>query len=212
MLTWLVSVPVRSLTVMVSVPSRASTLIVSMLFRSIATIPISRVRLTWLQSPDIGGQREVAAMRRDVDGLGNAGILELQRVEASLAVNGVAAIARVPDEHVVTRAKQCRLAPAAAVDDIIAGAADDLVIAVAAVEREVDLTGVELRCIDRVVTGAAVDDQRVVERLGAVDGDLRREALDHDRCAAGGDADLVIVGRAVGNHGVGRAVARSALC
>ena len=62
-----------------------------------------------------------------------------------LAIDSVAAIARIPDEHVVTRAKQRHVTSVAAVDDIIAGAADDPVIAIAAVEREVDLTGMQSR-------------------------------------------------------------------
>ena len=110
--------------------------------------------------PDIAGQADVAAIGRDIDALVAVGAVELECVHASLAVNSVAAIARVPDEHVVTRAKRRHVTPFAAVDDIIAGAADDLVIAVTAVEREVDLTGVELRRVDGVVAGTAVDDER----------------------------------------------------
>ncbi len=140
----------------------------------------------------------------------DVGAVELKGVDASLALDDVAAIARVPDEHVVTRAKQCQVTPLAAIDDIVAGAADDLVIAIAAVEREVDLTGMEMGGIDGVVAGTAVHDERVVERLGVVDGDLRSETLDDNRIAAGDDADLVVIGRAVGDHGVGRAVARTA--
>ena len=93
---------------------------------------------------DIAGHADAAAIGRDVDLLVDVGAVELEGVDASLALDDVAAIARVPDEHVVTRAKQRHVTPFAAVDDIVAGAADDLVIAVTAVEREVDLTGVEL--------------------------------------------------------------------
>ena len=78
-----------------------------------------------------------------------------------LALDGVAAVAGVPDEGVVARAHQGRVVAAAAVDEVVAGAADDGVVAVAAVEREVDLAGVEPGGVDGVVAGAAVDDERV---------------------------------------------------
>src|SRR5262249_46661794 len=97
-----------------------------------------------------------------------------------------------------------------AVDDVVAPAADDCVITGAAVDREVDLAGLERRGVDGIAAGAPVDDQRVVVRVGAVDRHLRRQSVDDDRRPAADDADLVVAGGAVDGHGVRLAVAHSA--
>jgi hypothetical protein len=87
-------------------------------------------------------------------------------------------------------------------DEVIILAAGDGVIASVAVDREIDLAGIERGGVDRVVAGAAVDDKRVIAGLDAVDGHLRPQAVDEDRCAAGRDADAVAGRRAVDGHGV----------
>ena len=107
------SVPVRSLTVMVSAPPRALKSIVSTSLRSIVMLPTSRE------------QPRVRAVGRDVDLLGDVGAVEQQRVVAGLALDGVAAVAGVPDERVVAGAQQGRVVAAAAVDQVVALAADD---------------------------------------------------------------------------------------
>src|SRR5262249_4992404 len=66
-----------------------------------------------------------------------------QRVKAALALDDVAAIARVPDEGVVAAPEQGRVVAAPANHDIIAATGVDDVVTAAA--------------IDRVVTGAAED-------------------------------------------------------
>ena len=71
--------------------------------------------------------------------------LKMHRVGAALALDGVAAVAGVPDEGVVAGAQEGHVVAAAAVDDVVAVAADQHVVAVAA--------------DDRVVAGAAVDRQ-----------------------------------------------------
>src|SRR4029077_18448166 len=136
--------------------------------------------------------------------------VELERVGTGLTFDDVAAVTRIPDERVIARAEGRHVTALSTDDRVVALAAGDRVIAGASVDRQVDLTGIELRSIDGVVTGETVDDERVVERLGTADGDLRRQTFDDDRIAAGGNADLVVVSRAVGDHGVGRAIARSA--
>ena len=93
--------------------------------------------------------------------------LNKQRVGTALALDGVAAIAGIPDEGVVAGAEKCRVIAAATVDEIVAGAALDDVIAVAAIERELDLAGLDRGRVDGVVAGETIDDERVVGSLDA---------------------------------------------
>ena len=75
--------------------------------------------------------------------------VEEHRVGAGLAFDRVAAVARVPLEHVVAGAQEGRVVALVAVDEVVAVAAEQHVVAVAAE--------------DGVVAGAAVDgdlDQR----------------------------------------------------
>ena len=55
---------------------------------------------------DVAGEPDPAAVGRDVDVLGDVGAVEQQRVGAGLALDGVAAVARVPDERVVAGAEK----------------------------------------------------------------------------------------------------------
>jgi len=71
------------------------------------------------------------------------GAVEHKRVEAGPTLNRVAAIAGIPDEG------------------IIAGPADDGVVAGAAIEGQRHRAGDHRRGIDRVVAGAAVDDELI---------------------------------------------------
>src|SRR5262249_18380842 len=141
---------------------------------------------------EIAGEPRAAAVGRDVDGLADVGAVEPERVGARLALDLVAAVARVPDERVVARATG---------DGVVAGAA---------VDREIDLAGIERRSVDNVVAGAAADHERVVGGLGAGDCHLRRQSVDDHRCAAAGDIDAVVAGGAVDGHAVGRSVALAA--
>ena len=147
---------------------------------------------------------------RDIDFLGDIGAVEQQRVGAGLTLDRVAAIARIPDECVVASAEKGNVVAAPAVDKIVARAAGDRVITVAAVEREVDLAGVQLGRIDHVVSGKAVDHQRVLAGFGAADSHLCRQAVDHHVSAAADHADLVVAGGAVDDHGVRLTVALAA--
>ena len=69
-----------------------------------------------MTAADVAGEAHPRAVGRDVDFLVDVGAVEHQRVVAGLALDGVAAVARVPDERVVAGAEQRR---------IVAGAADD---------------------------------------------------------------------------------------
>ena len=94
---------------------------------------------------DVAGEHRPPAIGRDVDVLVDVGAVEQQRVVARAAVDGVAAVAGVPDEGVVARAERGHVVAAPADDGVVAGAAGDGVVAVAAVDGEVDLAGVEPR-------------------------------------------------------------------
>ncbi len=83
--------------------------------------------------------------------------VEPQRVRAVLALDGVAAVARIPLEHVVAGAEEGGVVALLAVDEIVAVAAEQHIGAVAAE--------------DRVVAGAAVD--RDPDQGGEVAGGAR---------------------------------------
>ena len=112
MLTCVTSVPVRSLTVMVSAPPRALNWMCSTPLRSMVMLATSR------------RQPHAAAIGRDVDVLGDVGAVEHQRIGAGLALDDVAAVARIPDERVVAVAEQGHVVAAAADHGVVAVAAD----------------------------------------------------------------------------------------
>ena len=89
-------------------------------------------------------------------------------------------------------------------------AADQDVVAVAAVLRELDRAGRQARGFHDVVAGQGVDRQPVVGRLGAGDVHLGGQAEDGDAARIAGDHDRVGVVGAVDDDGVGLAVARAA--
>src|SRR5207248_2960946 len=73
---------------------------------------------------DVAGQPQPAAVGREVDVLADVGPVEHQRVEAVLALDGVAAVARVPHERVVPGPHQGHVVAAAARDQVEAVAAE----------------------------------------------------------------------------------------
>ena len=81
---------------------------------------------------DVAGEAHARAVGGDVDVLVDVGAVEQHRVGAGLALDDVAAVARVPDERVVAGAQQRHVVAAAADDDVVAVAADEDVGAVAA--------------------------------------------------------------------------------
>ena len=66
---------------------------------------------------DVAEEADAAAVGRDVDVLVGVGAVEEHRVGAGLAFDGVAAVARVPDEGVVAGAQEGHVVAAAAVDE-----------------------------------------------------------------------------------------------
>ena len=95
--------------------------------------------------------------------------LKQHRVAAGFALDGVAAVARVPDEGVVAGAQGCGVVASVAVDGVVAVAADQRLDALAAGER--------------VVAGAAVDEQgdRLSGEAGRRDGVVAAEAVDGEQ-------------------------------
>ena len=192
------SVPVRSLTVMVSAPPRALKSIPSTSLRSIVTLATSRVNRT--RSP----LAEMSIFSFDV------GAVEEHRVEAVLALDGVAAVARVPDEGVVAGAHQRHVVAAAAVDEVVPLAADEDVVAGAAVEGQADRIRLAAHSRRRVVAAEGVDREPVARRLAPRDVHRGGQARDRRRRVA--EPATAIAVRAVGavdDDGVGRAVARA---
>ena len=64
---------------------------------------------------DVTGEPDVRPVRGDRDVLGDSRAVEAQRVGAGLAVDGVAPVARIPDERVVARPEQDVIAAAVSV-------------------------------------------------------------------------------------------------
>ena len=127
-------------------------------------------------APAVGGQAH---------DLGDTGAVEVERVGAALALDDVAAVARVPAEAVGAGAQDAGVVAAVAVDGVVPAAAVERLDAVAAVDgvvaarredrerlvgdravdlvdteavvtREQDLDRVERRAVDAVVGGAVV--------------------------------------------------------
>ena len=143
---------------------------------------------------DVASEAHARAVGGHVDLLGGVGAVEVHDVLAALALDGVAAVARIPLEVVRAGPEQGDVVAAVAVDEVVAGAADQRVVAVAAAHG--------------VVAGPAVDAQ-VGERADAV--------LAVDGVGAGEAADDEVLDGAVVDHagpgrerGDGGAVARDA--
>ncbi len=94
---------------------------------------------------DVAEEPDAAAVGRDVNVLVRVGSIELQCVNAILAFDDVAAVARIPGEPVVAGPQK---------SDVVAAPADHAVVAVAPYERVGALTAG-----DRVVASAAIDRQ-----------------------------------------------------
>src|SRR5207245_1464581 len=107
----------------------------------------------------VAGEPQPRAVGRQVDVLGNIGAVELQGVQARLALDGVATVTGVPHEGVITRAHQRHVVPGAAAHQVTAVAADEQVGVGAAVERQRQCPGLQGTGIDRVGAAQRVDGQ-----------------------------------------------------
>ena len=165
--TVLTSVPVRSFTVIVSAPPSAARSMVSTSSRSIVTLATFAERTARPPFAEISKFSVTFAP------------LNSERVGAGLALDGVAAVARIPVEGVVARAEEGDVVALVAVDEVVAVAAEEQVGAVAAE--------------DRIVAGAAVDGEldqggkiagggkAVVAAVGVEDEVLGRADVDAER-------------------------------
>ena len=91
---------------------------------------------------DVAEEPEVVPVRGQVDPLGSARAVEQHRVGSGPAQDGVAAVARIPDEGVVACAQDCQVVTPVAVDRVVSvtaeqqlrsGASGDVVVSVFAV-------------------------------------------------------------------------------
>ena len=90
-------------------------------------------------------EEQAAAVRRQRDPLVGVGAVEDHRVGAVLALDGVAAVARVPDERVVAGTEEGDVVAAVAVDRVVAVAAEQRLVARAAGDRVVSVSTVDRR-------------------------------------------------------------------
>src|SRR5207248_11206594 len=86
---------------------------------------------------------EAVSVRQQVNLLGSAGTVEDHRVDALLALDDVAAVARIPDEGVFAGAQEREIVAAIAVDRVVAVAAAQRLDAFAAGDRVVSSAAVE---------------------------------------------------------------------
>ena len=82
--------------------------------------------------PTLRKKRTRSPFADDVEVLGGVAAVEQHRVGAVLALDDVAAVARIPLEHVVAGAEQAGVVALLAVDEVVAVAAQQRVDAVAA--------------------------------------------------------------------------------
>ena len=129
-----------------------------------------------------------------VEALADVRAVEQHGVGAVLALDDVAAVARVPLEHVVAGAEEGDVVALLAVDEVVAVAAEEHVVAVAAEDGVVAGAAVDGDCDqrreiaggrERVVAAVHVDD----EVLGGADVDAERRGIDavetHARAVGG---------------------------
>ena len=113
-MTCVTSVPLRSPTTMLSAPPSARKSMRSTSFK------IHR------HVGDVAGEEDAPAVGQDVDVLADVRAEEQHRVGAVLALDRVAAVARIPLEDVVAGADQRQVVAAVADDEVVAVAAEQL--------------------------------------------------------------------------------------
>ena len=160
---------------------------------------------------DVAEEPQTRTVRGDIDVLRDTGAVEEQRVEVSLPLDDVAAVARIPAERVVAAAEEGSVVAAVAVDEVVLGAAEQLIVAVAAADRVVPGAAVcgqvGQRCQpvaagDGVVAAQCLDEQLL--RRDQVDRRARRRARHADVSGDSGRCDRDRLGR-------GRAIHRDAV-
>ena len=156
---------------------------------------------------DVAEEADPPAVGGHVDVLGDVGAVEQHPVEAGLALEGVVVIAGVPDEDVVAGAHQGLVVAVATVDQIVALAPEDDVDAEPTVHRQLDAVGFERAGVDDVVAPEAVQRQAVVGLLRGEDVHRRLQTEDVDPAGVAGGAEHVGAVGPVDGDRVGGAVA-----
>ena len=164
---------------------------------------------------DVAGEEQALAVGQELEVLAGVVAVEEQGVGAVLALDDVAAVARIPLEYVVAGAEEGDVVALVAVDEVVAVAAEqgvgavaaeDGVVAGAAVEGERDQRGQVAAGDDQVVAAVGVED----EFLGGADIDAEGrgvEAVEAHPRAVGGDGEDLVAVAAVDLGGVGAVAA-----
>ena len=185
--TLVTSVPDRSLTTTLSAPPKVLATMDSTSLRSID------------DGGDVAGEPHPPPVGGDVHVLVDVAAVEHQRVAAVLALDHVAAVARIPLEAVDSGAEQGDVVALLAVDEVVAVASEQDVDSVAAEQRVVARTAVDGDADERgqvpgrgeaVVAAVGVED----EVLGRADVDRERrrvDAVEPDAGAVGRGGELL---------------------
>ena len=156
---------------------------------------------------DVTEESHPVAYGGDVHDLIGVVAVERHRVVAGLAFEGVAVVARVPDERVVAGAHEGHVITVTTDDQIVALTAEEQVRAEATVHRELDAIGFQRCGVHGVRTAQGVERQPVVGLLGGEDGDRGLESEDLDPARGTRGTEHVVAVGAVDRDGVGLAVA-----
>ena len=158
---------------------------------------------------DVTGETQTRAVGREVDVFGNIGAVEKQRVLPRLTFYRIVAVARVPKECIVPLAAESDIDIPAPDHQVIAGAADQEVVAIASVQGEIHLAGRDIGRIDRIDATKAIDDQFILAGFARCDRYRRGESSDFDlTCRGPGrDRDVIVVGSAINDDRICLAVA-----
>ena len=168
--------------------------------------------------PRVAEEPQSVTVRRQVDRVRGCGAVEDHRVPAVLALDRVAAVARVPDERVVASAEGRTVAAPVSVDRVVAVAAEerfraraagDRVVAVPAVEELADRPARKTGGGDCVVAAEGFDEELVC-RLLMLDRDLRLEARHRDAGRVPGHVHRIVPAGAGDEDAVGLTVTRRA--
>ena len=116
---------------MTSVPDRSLTVIVSAVAQGVEVDDLDVVGVHH-DVAEVAGEAQPPAVGRGLEDLGAATAVEQHRVGAVLALDRVAAVARVPLERVVAGAQEGDVVALLAVDEVVAVTAEQQVDAVAA--------------------------------------------------------------------------------
>ena len=164
---------------------------------------------------DVAGEQNAATVGRDLEALVRGAAVEQQGVDAVLTLDHVAAVARIPLEHVVAGAEQGSIVALVAVDEVVAVAAEkeigpvaaeDGVVAGAAVDRHAD-EGRQIAGGAEAVVAAVHVEHKL---FGGPDVDAERRGIEaiepHARAVGGSGEDLRAVA-AVDLDGIGAVAA-----